>query len=690
MKMRYLKPSAIFLIVLLFASSLLLAQGKVEELNLMPVPAKTILMQGKLRLDTAFSISVFGNPDERIYGAATRMLRHLSGRTGFFFNQGFVTDTNKSDTSQFIIDCKKPGKLGLHEDESYTLLVTPQKVELNAETDLGAIHGLQTFIQLLKVDEQGYYFPAVKIIDQPRFPWRGLMIDVSRHFMPVDVIKRNIDAMAFLKMNVLHLHLSDDQGFRVESKIFPELTKLGSDGKYFTQAQIKDIISYADSRGIRIIPEFDVPGHSTSWFVSHPELASLPTGQAGAPGPYQIERKWGVFNPVFNPTIDATYNFLDKFFGEMAKLFPDEYFHIGGDENNGKDWSANKSIQAFMKQHNIANTADLQTYFNKRVLKILTKHHKRMIGWDEILQPGMPNNIVIQSWRGQKALFDAAREGYMGILSSGYYIDLMQPASYHYLNDPIPADSALPDNVKKNILGGEATQWAELVTPENVDSRIWPRTAAIAERFWSPDSVRNVDDMYRRLDIINYELEDYGLTQIKNYGMMLRRLTDDHDVTALRNFVDAVEPVKGYHRHSQGVHYTSYSPYTRVVDAARPESETDRHFRNYVDEFLKGNSEFKESVTFWLNLWMSNYAELVKTIKISPILREIEPMALNLKNISGAGLEAVNLISENKTVDKNWVDTRMKLIEAAKKPYGQVELEMVTAIEKLIKAVKVN
>lgn len=681
--MKYKKSLPVLIIVLMFACSALVAQENVKDLNLMPVPAKTVLLQGKFRLDTSFSISVFGNPNKRIYGAATRMLRHLSGRTGFFFHQDFVTDTSKSDTSQFIIDCKQPGKLGLHEKESYILLITPKKIRLTAETDLGAIHGLQTFIQLLDVDNQGYYFPAVKITDHPRFPWRGLMIDVCRHFMPVNVIKRNLNAMAFLKMNVLHLHLSDDQGFRVQSKIFPELTKLGSDGKYFTQAQIKDIIAYADARGIRIIPEFDVPGHSTSWFVSHPELAS-------APGPYKIERKWGVFNPVFNPTISATYKFLDRFFGEMAKLFPDKYFHIGGDENNGKDWSANKEIQAFMKRHNIKTTAALQTYFNRRILKILTKYHKRMIGWDEILQPDMPKDIVIQSWRGQKALFKAAREGYMGILSNGYYIDLMRPASYHYLNDPIPPDSNLTEAVKKNILGGEATQWGELVTPETIDSRIWPRTAAIAERLWSPDSVRDVKNMYRRLDVINYELEDYGTTQIKNYDMMLRRLTNDHNIMALKNFVNVVEPVKGYRRHSEGVHYTSYSPYTRVVDAARPESEIDRHFRNYVDEFLNGDKEFKESITFWLNLWISNYPELEKTIKISPILKEIEPLSKNLKDISEAGLKAVNLISESKKVDKNWVDQQMQLIAAAKKHYGQVQLEMVSAIEKLIKAVQVK
>ena len=682
-QMKYFKIYFITILIFIVFFPEISAQENNPELNLMPIPAKTILMQGKFKLDTSFSIAILGNPNKRIYGAATRMLRHLSGRTGIFFHQDFITDTSKSDTSNFIIHCNELGKLGLHEKESYTLLVTPQKVELNAETDLGAIHGLQTFIQLLSVDKEGYYIPALKITDQPRFPWRGLMIDVSRHFMPVDVIKRNLNAMAFLKMNVLHLHLSDDQGFRVQSKIYPELTRLGSDGQYYTQSQIKDIIAYADARGIRIIPEFDVPAHTQSWFVSHPELAS-------ASGPYFIAQSWGVFNAVFNPTIPATYKFLDNLFGEMAKLFPDEYFHIGGDENNGRDWNANKSIQAFMKKHNIATDADLQTYFNKKILKILTKHHKKMIGWDEILQPGMPKNIVIQSWRGQKALFAAARKGYMGILSNGYYIDLVQHASYHYLNDPIPPDSNLSVAVKKNILGGEATQWAELVTPETIDSRIWPRTAAIAERFWSPDSVRNVDDMYRRLDVINYELEDYGLTQIKNYDLMLRRLTNDHDINALKNFVNVVEPVKGYNRQHQGIHYTSYSPYTRVVDASRPESEIDRHFKNYVNEFLKGNTEFEQNITFWLNLWKDNYQNLEKTIKLSPILKEIEPMSKNLRDVSNAGLEAIKLISSNQRVDTNWVNQKMELINAANKPYGQVELEMVPSIEKLIKAVRIK
>ncbi len=666
--------------LLLFAFSFpAFAQGKSTLDNLMPVPQKIERSNGIFVLDTSFTISIKGNPDARIYGAATRALQHLSGRTGIFFRQGFVTDTSKSDTAKLQIICIAPGRLGLHEDESYVLKISVDKIILSAPTDLGAIHGLQTLAQLLGVNENGYYFPACTIYDNPRFPWRGLMIDVARHFMPVNVIERNLDAMTFMKMNVLHLHLSDDQGFRVESKIYPNLAKMGSDGKYFTQSQVKEIIKYADDRGIRVIPEFDVPGHTQCWFVSHPELAS-------GPGPYSIARTWGVHDYVLNPTIDATYKFLDKLFGEMGRLFPDQYFHIGGDENNGKQWKANKKIQAFMKSHNIKTTTALQTYFNNRLLKILTKHGKKMIGWDEILEPGMPNNIVIQSWRGQKALFKAARNGYMGILSNGYYIDLCQPASYHYLNDPIPPDSILSDDARKNILGGEATMWSELVTPENIDSRIWPRTAAIAERFWSSDTVRNVPDMYRRIDIINFELEDYGLTQIKNYDMMLRRMTMDHSIKALKVFTDVVEPVKLYARHRQGVHYTSYSPYTRVVDAARPESRTARYLSILVEEYINGKKSNGSQIDSLLIMWMNNNNDLVKTISISPILREIKPLSENLAAAAETGVEAMKFLENGETADKAWVETKTALLKSVMKPYGQVQLAIVPALEKLVNA----
>jgi hexosaminidase len=221
-----------------------------------------------------------------------------------------------------------------------------------------------------------------------------LTIDVSRHFIPFEVLQRNVDAMAAVKLNVLHLHLSDDQGFRVESKKFPKLQEMGSDGLYYTQNQIRELIAYARDRGIRVIPEFDMPGHSTSWFVGYPELASTP-------GPYQTERKWGIFDPAMDPTREETYVFLDKLIGEMAALFPERYLHIGGDEVNGKQWNANSRIQKYMRAHSMTTVQELQQYFTARVERIVSKHQKFMAGWDEVLSPAMPKDIVIQTWHGQ-------------------------------------------------------------------------------------------------------------------------------------------------------------------------------------------------------------------------------------------------------------------------------------------------
>ncbi|HEX2960732.1 MAG TPA: family 20 glycosylhydrolase [Ignavibacteriales bacterium] len=648
------------------------------KLNLMPMPAKISLSEGKFRLTPEFAMSVKGSPNERLYPYATRILRRLSGRTGLFFQQDFITRASQSDTVSFYINCQRPGEVKLNEDESYTLEVTPGKVTLNATDDLGALRGLETFVQLLSVDQDGYYIPCLKIEDNPRFQWRGLMMDAARHFMPVDVVKRNIDGMAAVKMNVFHWHLSDDQGFRVELKTIPELTKISSDGLYYTQEEIREVLQYANDRGIRVIPEFDIPGHSTSYLAAFPELAS-------APGPFKVERRWGVFDPTFNPTIEATYTFFDKFFAEVTKIFPDPYMHIGGDENNGKQWNTNPEIQQFMKKNNIPNNHALQAYFNKRILQILTKYGKKMIGWDEIQQPDLPKNIVIQSWRGQKGLADAAKAGFQVILSNGYYIDLIQPTDFHYLNDPIPANSPLTEDEKKLVMGGEVTQWAELVTPENVDSRIWPRTAAIAERFWSPQSVNDVDDMYRRMDAISPYLEELGLMHIKNQGMMLRRLSNYADTTPLKTFVDVVEPVKLYARHSQGVKYTQYSPYTRLVDAAVPDPKTVRDFRKLVDNFLKTNDDASyNALKMWLTLWKENHKSLLTVINQSPVLKEIESMSSDLSELSQAGLTALETLHSGKSLDKGWQNEQASLIERAKKPRGQAEIMVVPAIERLI------
>jgi len=667
----------------------------------MPAPSELILQEGKFRLANTFKIRVIGPGHSRFYAGTTRLLRRLDAKTGLFLAQNQITAADQDANANCVITVKRAGKVVLNEDETYSLQVTPTNITLTAETDIGALRGYETLLQLIDSDETGYFLPAVQIKDQPRFPWRGLLIDVARHFMPVEVIKRNLDGLAAVKMNVLHLHLSDNQGFRLESKTFPQLHQLGSNGNYFTQEQIKEIIKYADDRGIRVVPEFDMPGHATAWFVGYPELAS-------APGPYTIDRRWGILDPVMDPTKESTYTFLDAFLKEITALFPDPYFHIGGDENNGKQWKSNAQIQAFMKAKNIANAHNLQSYFNERILKILTKYNKRMMGWDEILQPGITKSIAIQSWRGKKYLYDAVQKGYPAILSNGYYIDLMYDTESHYLNDPLPAEKQqqLSPEAEKLIMGGEAAMWSEFATPENIDSRIWPRTAAIAERLWSPEAVKDVADMYRRLDYVSLQLEYVGLTHEANYPMMLRRLTNGRDITVLKTLVDVIEPVKEYTRHRQGTTYYTYSPYTLVADAARPDTKVAREFRNLVKAYrAKPTEQAATEITYWLNLWKNNHVLLQKTIQQAPALREIETLSADLATISQIGLEAVAYINTRKGISvavdgkqpgnaistaaaapaPNWYNTSLAALQAAKKPRGKTELMVVSGIEDLVK-----
>src|SRR2546422_6076293 len=387
-------------------------------LNLMPLPANVQSGAGSLRVDSTFSVAFTGYIEPRLERASERFLRQLARQTGL----PLALKPSKTGKATLVIQTDHASKeiQEVGEDESYILDVSTASARLRATTPLGTMHGLQTFLQLVDVSPDGFAVPAATIQDKPRFPWRGLMIDSARHFIPLDVIRRNLDGMEAVKMNVFHWHLSENQGFRAESKRLPKLHELGSDGLYYTQEEIRDLIAYARDRGIRVVPEFDLPGHSTAWFVGHPELAS-------GPGPYQIERRWGVFDPAFDPTSERTYRFLDEFIGEMAKLFPDQFFHVGGDEVNGKQWDANQQIQEFMRAHGIKNNQALQAYFNKRLQAVVEKHGKSMIGWDEILDPSLPKDITIQSWRGPASLAAAAKQGYRGLLSNGYYLDLGWP-----------------------------------------------------------------------------------------------------------------------------------------------------------------------------------------------------------------------------------------------------------------------
>src|SRR5262245_21408010 len=649
-----------------------------RKLNLMPVPASVKLQNERLAVDANFKVATRGHSDARLQAAIWRFMKRLEGRTVLTLAPTLAAD---DQMTPLIINCQGPGKdiPSVSEDESYRIDITRRQAILSAPTVVGALRGLETLLQLLDADRNGYFFPGVQIDDQPRFPWRGLLIDVARHFQTMETLKRNLDAMAAVKLNVLHWHLTEDQGFRVESKKFPRLHTLGSDGLFYTQDDVREIIAYARDRGIRVMPEFDIPGHSTSWLVGHPELGS-------APGPYTIERRPGIFEPALDPTREHVYKFLDTFLGEMAALFPDAYLHIGGDENEGKQWDRNPKIQAFMKEKGIKDNHALQAYFNTRLLKILQKHKKKMIGWDEILQPELPNDIVIHSWRGTAALADAARRGYDGILSNGYYIDLIQPASQHYVPDPLPADSTLTPEQAKHVLGGEATMWAEWVTPETIDSRIWPRTAAIAERLWSPQSVTDVADMYRRLAVLSLQLEELGLTHKKNYAMLLRRLAGSDDIAALATLASLVEPVKEYRR-GQLRPATMLTPLTGLVDAARPDSEAARRFVKMVDGFLSDAPRFqlyRENIRSTLTEWRDAGLALEPQMERSPALHEAQPLAKDLSELGRLGLEALSYLSVGSAPTQEWRDASLARLDEAAKPKAALEFVHVASVKQLV------
>ncbi|HXZ79314.1 MAG TPA: family 20 glycosylhydrolase [Terriglobales bacterium] len=670
---------AYMLSALWFMFTALAAPGQETMPPLMPMPANVTLGSGQFIINQSFSVAISGANDARLQHAVEHFLENLSRQTGMRFPAGIGSASQAALTIHAEQASHEIPQLG--EDESYSLVVTPAAAMLTAPTTLGVLRGLETFRQMVDIGPQGFALPAVTVHDQPRFPWRGLLIDVSRHFMPVEVLKRNLDGMAAVKLNVLHWHLSDDQGFRVESKKFPKLQETGSDGQYYSQKEIREVIEYAAERGIRVIPEFDMPGHTTAWFVGYPELAS-------APGPYQIERKWGIFDPTIDPTRDDTYHFLDKLIGEMASLFPDAYFHVGGDEVNGKQWSANPQIQHFLRSHGMKNNDDLQAYFNQRILEIVKKHGKIMVGWDEILHPNLPKDIVVQSWRGQSSLAAAARQGYRGILSHGYYLDLMQSASYHYSVEPLANGAAdLNPEEKARILGGEACMWSEYVSPETIDSRIWPRLAVIAERLWSAQSVRDVDSMYQRMDAISERLDWLGLKHRSNYDPMLSRLVGNEDTRALRVLADVVEPVKEYAR-SQMAEYTSFTPLNHLVDAARPESETGRRFASMVDAILSGRADetTRMKVRAMLTLWRDNHARLMPQIENSALLKEVGPLSEDLSMLGSAGLQALDSLQSGTRLPDAWSRQQLALIEQAKKPKAALLLMVAPSVQKLVEA----
>lgn len=602
--------------------------------NLLPMPASIEPRGGGVRISDGFSLTFAGYREPRLDRAADRFRSHLTVRLG----RGIPT----TGLQVRVTVAGPAGGDGSHysagsPDESYRLTVRPSGIDLVAPTPAGAIYGFETLFQLVEIDGGGLSVPSVEINDRPRYPWRGLLLDVGRHFEPVAAVKRQLEGMAAAKLNVLHWHLSEDQGFPIESRRFPKLHTKGGTRGYYTQAEVREIVAYAGDRAIRVIPEFDMPGHSTAWFVGYPELAS-------APGPYHLETRFGVFRPAFDPTRESVYRFLDAFVGEMATLFPDPYWHIGGDEVEPHDWRANRRIRAFMAGHGMKRPAALQAWFNHRLAGILAKHGRRMIGWDEIMDGDLPAGTVVQSWRGETTVSQAVVRGFPVIQSWGLYLDHIKPAEEHYAVDPTPSGFLGDPGV---IWGGEACMWGEQISGRTVDSRIWPRALAVAERLWSRAEVTDVDDYYQRAAAVSHALAERGLGHESHTRLMLGALAPPEARGALAALLDLAVPVTFPERAELQRPLTG-TPHDRLVDVASPDAwRTRRSLSRLVDRFLAdpARQAGRDSLTMMSEGWRDLAARIGALTGGDARVADARPAAEALGAAAAAGLASLETLA---------------------------------------------
>lgn len=487
-------------------------------------------------------------------------------------------------------------------EEGYALEIHQNNINLSANEDAGIFNGLQTLRQLLPVEpmssNDGNNY-AIKIAgctikDYPRFKWRGLMLDVSRHFFTVDEVKAYIDQMAHYKFNVFHWHLTDDQGWRIEIRALPKLTEIGAwrverygrfgeerlnpkqdekatYGGFYTQQQIKDIVRYASERHITIVPEIDIPGHSMAALAAYPELSTKKEPKFVAPGSKFSEwYKNGTFKMLIenmlNPADEKVYDFIDKVFTEVAELFPGEYIHMGGDECYHGYWEADPTVQEFMKMNAIKDSHELQSYFVKRVQKIISGKGKKLIGWDEILDGGLADGAAVMSWRGMEGGIAAAKMGHDVVMSPTTFAYLDYTQGDHTVENPIYADLSLeksyefepiPDGVDpKYILGGQANLWTESVpTLPFAFYMTYPRAFAISESLWSQKENKNwssfvsrTEHHFSRFEATNTNISKAVLDPIvsvyKENDKLMCKLENNAQNTTIYYTLDNTYPVK--------------------------------------------------------------------------------------------------------------------------------------------------
>ncbi|EHH68846.1 beta-N-acetylhexosaminidase [Gluconobacter morbifer G707] len=627
-----------------------LAQGAPA---LMPVPREVSVSNGVATIGGGVRIVWEGRPSSLLERAASRFSARL----------GAVAGTAGS-AAPYVLRVRVGGDrayLTVREQEHYALTTGATEGRLEADGPAGVIHGFATFLQLVRRTPDGAVIERVHIDDAPRFAWRGLLMDVSRHFASVETVERQLDAMELLKFNVLHWHLSDGTGFRVESRLFPRLQDVGSYGQYYTQDQVRQIVAYAADRGIRVVPEFDVPGHALAMLQAYPELAAQPL-------PDPKETGENLNNPALDPSNPRTLKFVRALLGEMESLFPDRYIHTGGDEVAPSQWTGNPRITAYMQAHGYADTAALQSAFTAEVEKILSAQGRIMIGWDEVTEAPVPKSVVVEGWRGSKWTASATQAGHPVIVSSGYYLDLLRPSAQHYAMDPLDtkAEGLTPDQVQEahpkitpllqafmqdpdaaplnaeqraHVLGAEVTLWTEMVSEEMLDARLWPRAAALAERFWSPESIRDTRDMEQRLPVIMDELEATGL-QACQHQVALREALAPGRAEPLKVLTDVTVPVRNYalNHIAAGREGAFLSAPVAIAD---PDAFAAARFNDMAQRYVGGETALAAPLRAMLEQWVANDAAFVASARGIPAMEEIIPVSHTLARLSWAGLAAL-------------------------------------------------
>ncbi|WP_245642042.1 beta-N-acetylhexosaminidase [Neokomagataea thailandica] len=618
--------------------------------DLLPVPQRVVWGS---RESAVGSVQVLWDtpPTPLLKNAVARFEQRLSRITRSKAGPAYVLHVRVGQDAQYLT---------LHEREAYHMHIGASGGTLDANGPAGALHGLVTLLQLVECTSRGAVLHEADITDAPRFAWRGLVLDVSRHFITVESVKRQLDAMELVKLNVLHWHLSDGTGFRVQSHVFP---RVNNGTAYYTQQQVREIVAYAAERGIRVVPEIDVPGHAYALLKAYPQLAAEPLPQPGYVG-----EKTNL--PAMDPTNPETLRFISALYAEMEKLFPDLYFHAGGDEVAAQQWADNPHIRAYMEARQIPNVAALQGRFTAEVAKVLGRQGRIMIGWDEVSAAPVPKEVVIEGWRGSKWTARAVRSGHDVLVSSGYYLDLLRPAAEHYLVDPyaVTIDGLTPEQIAEakpkpsafveafrqepdevplsaeeegHVLGAETALWTELVSDPMLDARLWPRSAAVAERFWSPAEIRDVADMERRLPVVQAELEATGL-QAHDHGVFMRRaLTGGHEELALDRVLSALIPAPNYvlnRLHDRGVLDVEHGP-VGVVD---PDAPDVIRFNALAMRYEQGDHTQEAELRGFLTHWAQSEEAMLPLLHAYPALSVLKDVVHDLRLVAQAGLAGLD------------------------------------------------